>query len=132
MNIIADTNVLVRAAVEDDPTQTSVAKRILKEADPLVVGRHALCEFAWVLSRTYKFSRTEIRSALRKLLDAENVVFDGATTDAGLKVLEAGADFADGVIAYEGRWLGGEMFVSFDKKAVAALEKQGQRVKLLR
>jgi len=131
MNVIADTNVLVRAAVGDEPAQTPVAKRILKEAEQVVVGRHALCEFVWVLSRTYKFSRAEIRSALRKLLDAENVVFDGATTDSGFETMDAGADFADGVIAYEGRWLGGEEFVSFDQKAVAALEKQGQRVRLL-
>ncbi len=31
--------------------------------------------------------------------------------------VDAGGDFADGVIAYEGRWLGGETFVSFDRKA---------------
>jgi predicted nucleic-acid-binding protein len=27
-------------------------------------------------------------------------------------------EFADGVIAFEGKWFGGETFVSFDKKAV--------------
>jgi predicted nucleic-acid-binding protein len=46
-------------------------------------------------------------------------------------VLEAGGDFADGVIAYEGHWLGGETFVSFDKKAVALLKKQAQSARLL-
>ena len=46
--------------------------------------------------------------------------------------MQSGADFADGVIAYEGHWLGGETFVSFDKKAVAAVEKQGQKAKLLK
>jgi predicted nucleic-acid-binding protein len=45
--------------------------------------------------------------------------------------MEVGADFADGVIAYEGAWLGGETFVSFDKKAVAAVAKRGQKAKLL-
>jgi len=35
------------------------------------------------------------------------------------------------VIDFEGRWLGGDTFVSFDKKAVAALEKLGQKVRLL-
>jgi predicted nucleic-acid-binding protein len=48
-----------------------------------------------------------------------------------LKVLAAGGDFADGVIAYEGSWLGGETFVSFDKKAVALLKSQGQKARLL-
>ncbi len=51
--------------------------------------------------------------------------------EAGLSVLEAGGDFADGVIAYEGNWLGGETFVSFDKKAVALLTAQGQSARLL-
>ncbi len=36
--------------------------------------------------------------------------------EAGLSVLGTGGDFADGVIAYEGRWLGAEELVSFDKK----------------
>jgi hypothetical protein len=49
-----------------------------------------------------------------------------APADAGLAVLNAGGDFADGVIAWEGRWLGGETFVSFDKKAVAMLARPGQ------
>jgi predicted nucleic-acid-binding protein len=48
-----------------------------------------------------------------------------------LAVLEAGGDFADGVIAYEGAWLGGETFVSFDKKAVTLLTDQGHSARLL-
>ena len=51
--------------------------------------------------------------------------------EAGLAALDAGGDFADGVIAYEGQWLGGETFVSFDKKSVALLKKQGQQARLL-
>jgi hypothetical protein len=36
------------------------------------------------------------------------------------------------VIAYEGAWLGGETFVSFDKKAVSAITEQGIKARLLR
>ena len=50
---------------------------------------------------------------------------------AGLAVLNDGGDFADGLIAYEGNWLGGETFVSFDKKAVSLVVKQGQQARLL-
>jgi predicted nucleic-acid-binding protein len=50
---------------------------------------------------------------------------------AGLVVLEAGGDFADAVIAHEGQWLGGETFVSFDRKAIASLTAQGQKAQLL-
>lgn len=40
-------------------------------------------------------------------------------------------DFTDGVIAYQGHWLGADEFVSFDKKAVALLKAQGKRARLL-
>ncbi len=39
-------------------------------------------------------------------------------------MLEDGGDFADGVIAFEGRRLGGETFVSFDRLAVKRLGAQ--------
>ncbi len=46
-------------------------------------------------------------------------------------MLDVGGDFADGVIAYEGSWLGAETFVSFDKRAVKLLEAQGKAARLL-
>jgi predicted nucleic-acid-binding protein len=70
-------------------------------------------------------------AAIRALLTAANVEMNRPAVAAGLSVLEAGGDFADGVIAYEGQWLGGETFVSFDKKAVALLDTLGQRARLL-
>ena len=42
----------------------------------------------------------------------------------------AGGDFAGGVIAYEGDWLGAEEFVSFES-AVSLLQSQGTRARLL-
>jgi predicted nucleic-acid-binding protein len=42
-----------------------------------------------------------------------------------------GRDFADGVIAYECKWLGAETFVSFDKKAVATLSLAGFSARVL-
>jgi predicted nucleic-acid-binding protein len=51
--------------------------------------------------------------------------------DAGLVVLDAGGDFADGVIAYEGKWLGAETFASFDKRAVEMLTAQGLAARVL-
>jgi len=52
--------------------------------------------------------------------------------DAGLSMLKAGGDFADGLIAYEGNWLGGDTFVSFDKQAVSLLSPQGKQARLLK
>lgn len=48
-----------------------------------------------------------------------------------MNILDLGGDFADGMIAFNGQWLGGETFVSFDKKAVKLIEKQGSATKLL-
>jgi predicted nucleic-acid-binding protein len=47
-------------------------------------------------------------------------------------VLKAGGDFADGLIAYEGNWLGGGTFVSFGKLAVSLLSAQGKQAMLLK
>jgi predicted nucleic-acid-binding protein len=65
------------------------------------------------------------------LLAAENVQTNHPAAEAGLAMLEAGGDFADGVIAYEGRWLGAETFVSFDKKAVEMLSAAGVSARVL-
>ena len=75
--------------------------------------------------------RAEIVKSVAWILGAGNVVTDTARLKRVWKLWNAGADFADGVIDYEGRWLGGDTFVSFDKKAVAAIAKQGAQTKLL-
>lgn len=131
MNMIADTNILIRAVVEDEPEQTKLAQSALSSAEQVILGRHALCELAWVLRSRYRARRSDIAATIRRLCLAKNVVLDRSAVEMGLAMLEAGADFADGVIAYEGAWLGGETFVSFDKKAVEVIAKQGIKAKLL-
>lgn len=131
MKITVDTNVLVRAVVRDDERQARVAAKLLREAELIAVTLPCLCEFVWVLRRVYNFGQQDISAALEALLSASNVVVNRPAADAGLAVLNAGGDFADGLIAYEGTWLGGEAFVSFDKKAVSLLAKQEQQAKLL-
>ena len=131
MKIIADTNVLLRFVLDDDPEQYKLALDAMEKSEAVAVTNHALCEMAWVLRSRYGVSRAAIAVTIRGLLETKNVVLDSATVNAGLTALEAGADFADGIIAYEGRWLGGETFVSFDKKTVAAIAKQGLNTQLL-
>jgi predicted nucleic-acid-binding protein len=131
MKIIADTNVLMRAVLDDDVVQSRASRRALSSADQVVISRHAFCEMVWLLRQRYKMSKAEIDKVIHGYLEADNVITDTSAVQAGLEAMNAGADFADGVIAYEGRWLGGETFVSFDKKAVAAIVKQGMKAKLL-
>lgn len=131
MRITADTNVLVRAAVQDDPHQAQQAAELLQEADSVAVPVPVLCEFVWVLRRGYKKSSSDISDAIHRLMNSANVVMNRPAIEFGLSVLNAGGDFADGVIAYEGDWLGAEEFVSFDSKAVSVLQSQGTRARLL-
>jgi predicted nucleic-acid-binding protein len=131
MRIVADTNVLLRAAVRDDPKQTRPAAHALRTADLVAIPVAALCEFVWVMRSGYKSPAAEVARSIRSLIDSENVVTDRPAVEAGLEFLDKGGDFADGAIAYEGRWLGAEEFVSFDKKAVSLLKSQGKRARLL-
>jgi len=131
MKIAVDTNVLVRAVIGDDPHQSAVAAKTLRAATVIAVPVPVLCEFVWVLRRVYALAVPDIAEAVRALLDTGNVVVNRPAADAGLAMLEAGGDFADGAIAYEGRWLGGETLVSFDKKVVALLSSQGHPATLL-
>jgi predicted nucleic-acid-binding protein len=131
VKIAVDTNVLVRAAVRDEPEQTTAATRLMGRAKMVAIAVPSLCEFVWVLRSVYRFQSPEIAKAIRTLLAAANVETNRPAIDAGLAVLDAGGDFADGVIAYEGRWLGTETFVSFDKKAVEMLAGLGESARVL-
>ncbi len=131
MKITADTNVLVRAAVQDDPLQAYQAMQVLQSAELVAIALPTLCEFVWVLSRGYKKSSAEIEHAIQILFDCYNVSMNRPAVEAGLKMLRAGGDFADGVIAHNGYELGAEDFVSFDQKAVAIMQAQGKPAWLL-
>jgi predicted nucleic-acid-binding protein len=107
------------------------AVRLLRGAEAIAVVLPCLCEFVWVLRRLYGFATQDVSAALAALLDAGNVMVDRPAAEAGMAVLDAGGDFADGVIAHEGRWLGAETFASFDRRAVALVAGQGHRAELL-
>jgi predicted nucleic-acid-binding protein len=131
MKITADTNVLVRAITEDHEQQSRAAQTALKKAELVAIPLPALCELVWVLSQGYKIPSADIAEAIRRLINGANVAVNRPAAEAGLAVSDAGGDFADGVIAHEGNWLGAEIFVSFDKKAVRLIEAQGVAAQLL-
>jgi predicted nucleic-acid-binding protein len=91
----------------------------------------ALRELVRVLSQAYKVSAADMGEAIQRLMNAANVLVNRPAVDAGLGMLEAGGDFADGVISYEGSWLGAATFVSFDKEATKLLAVQDGSVRLL-
>lgn len=131
MKITADTNVLLRLVMGDNEAQGTAAIAAMENATLIAISVHSLCELAWVLGGKYDMPRNDIAASIRSLVAAENVVVNQPAVAAGLAILDAGGDFADGVIAFDGQWLGGETFVSFDRKAVKLIEGQGTTARLL-
>jgi predicted nucleic-acid-binding protein len=132
VKITPDTNILVRAIVGDDPRESRAARSVLDRAELIALTVPTLCELVWVLSRGYRIGKDDLTEAIRRLADSANVAVDRAALEAGFVMLQAGGDFADGAIAYQGRWLGGEVFVSFDRKAVKLLAAQGKKASIPR
>lgn len=131
MRITAETNVLVRAIVADEPKQARLAQSALARADLIAIGPTTLCEFVWVLSRGYGIPSADIAAAIRGLIGSANVEVNRPAVEAGLALLDQGGDFADGIIAFEGASLGGAMFATFDKDAAKRLKKLGRDTLLL-
>jgi len=90
LRITADTNILVRAAVGDDPGQSRLAAEVLRGAELVAVTLPMLCEFVWVLARGYGVEAGAIATAIRRLVDGASVRVDRPAVDAGLAVFEAG------------------------------------------
>lgn len=131
MKIVADTNLFVRALTGDDPRQSPIAQAEMANADTVAVALPALCEVVWVLSTNYRFAPNLIAEGIRRITSGTNVAVNRPALEAGLRQLEAGGDFADGAIAYEGRQLGADVFLSFDRKAVRLLQAHGESARLL-
>jgi predicted nucleic-acid-binding protein len=131
LKITADTNVLLRSVLQDDPYQGPLATKTLNHADLIAIPLPVLCEYVWVLRRTYKESSSVVADSIERLLSSPNIAVNKPAVEAGLATLRAGGDFADGVVAHEGQWLGAETFLTFDAKAVTLLNSQGIPATLL-
>jgi len=131
VRVTVDTNILVRATVGDDPEQERIAAELLRTAELIAVPLVVLCEFVWVTRHAYRRGHMEIGEAIRELVASPVVRVDRPAVEAGLAMLAAGGDFADGVIAFEGRRLGGEVFASFDRAAIQLVTDAGSETLLV-
>ena len=102
----ADTNILARAFLEDDSTQSKKAQKFLEEManlGELFISSYAILEFAWVL-KVKKFTREEIYNALITLCDSTGITI--GNIEVVLLALEkykkGKADFGDYMIVTEG------------------------------
>lgn len=120
-----DTNVLVRYLAQDDEAQSAAAAQVIDGFTPEAPGfvsQVALVETVWVLTRSYRMTRSAIADTVEALLRARELVIEGA--EAGYLALatyrSTKADFSDALIAHGGRLAGCRETVTFDKGAASA------------
>lgn len=118
-----DTNVLLRLVVADEPEQTRAAELAVRQAadtgTPLLLNLVVLCEFAWVLRRSYGYSRAEIADCIETLGNSPALMFQDPVLVAGAtQWLRMGGDFADAIVAGVNRSLGTGTTLTFDRTAL--------------
>ena len=120
-----DSNVVVRYFVQDDHDQATRAASVidgLTVAIPGFISTVTWAEIYWVLTRTYKFNRTDVIEKLAALLNAEEIRAESpAAVAAAVFHARRGADFADTLIDIAARHAGCTQIVTFDKRAAAKL-----------
>ena len=123
--IALDTNVLVRALLQDDALQSPKAQGRMAaaaEGEGLFLSAFALLELAWVL-RSLKVPKTQVIETLRRLLATAGItVGHRPQVAAALDAFDSGkGDFGDYLIHQDGAFNGAQAFLSFD----AILKKEG-------
>lgn len=109
-----DTNIFVRLAARDDPSQLETAYQLIEE-EFLVVPTVVL-EAEWVLRSAYGMDRQSIADEMRDVLGLEKAnLVSGKALHAALTRFEEGADFADALHACLAAEAGATDFVTFDK-----------------
>jgi predicted nucleic-acid-binding protein len=118
-----DTNVVVRYLVQDHPTQSAAATRLMERvlsADlPGLITDITLCEIVWVLTECYGADRDRIESVIEGLLASRQLVVEDAETvwNALRDWRASSADFSDALIGRQVIARGGEKTVTFDRAA---------------
>jgi predicted nucleic-acid-binding protein len=116
-----DTNVLVRALVQDDPAQSAHAERLLNEHKTYVPVTVVL-ELEWVLRSRYAFQPKVVAQAIMGIAALPNVVLgERSAVLAAAEKSARGWDFADAL--HHALSAGCDDFVTLD----ASLAKRASR-----
>ncbi|MBD2869168.1 PIN domain-containing protein [Paenibacillus arenilitoris] len=102
---LADTNIITRLLLNDDPLQSEAIVRLIDEDKiTLVVTTAVIAELCWLLKSYYKFSREKIAHALLELLDHEDIIVQEPVVKTALEVHgERNVDFVDAYLAEKSR-----------------------------
>lgn len=115
---IVDTNFLLRFLLRDDPIQSPIAHRYFADTNnTLILSMVTLCEAVWVMKKRIKLRNPVIVTVLQGLAKQSHIKFDRTIFEIGIAFLQAGGDFADGVIAYQVSQFDHAHLLTFDKDA---------------
>ena len=95
-----DTNVIVRYLVGDDAEQAEAAHALIDGLTPGAPGficREVVIEVAWVLERSYRFTRARVAETLMDLTASDSLVVENSddVAVAAHRYREGGAGFSD-------------------------------------
>ena len=117
-----DTNVLVRALVQDDAAQSARAQRLLRDQQ-VFVPVTVMLELEWVLRSRYAYPAAVTAKAIEKIAALENVVVgECEAVLAAAGKMARGWDFSDAL--HHALSAGCEEFATFDTDFV----KQARRL----
>lgn len=116
--VAVDTNVLLRALVEDPvaPAQCKIARERLQRSKSVYIAQIVQVELVWVLRRVYDFSVEEIAHVLGRLqAHAAYLLQASDAFDAALNQFRAGLGFSDAIISFEANRVDRPL-LTFDRK----------------
>lgn len=121
-----DTNILLRATLDDDPIQSPLARELLSslgERRRGFVNIPVLVEFFWVLRSRYRLPHERLARMMRELLEVQHLEFEALeTVGKAVAIYESrAADFPAAVIAMRNREFGTDTTFTFDRNAARAL-----------
>lgn len=114
-----DTNVLVRMIVKDDELQARKALQYIKKHKEIFISHLVLCEFSWVCSTCYDFTKVELLKVIDHILRTDHFVFEQTDTlwSALHEYKVSNADFSDCLLGAIAKHRGSVHVGTFDKKA---------------
>ena len=124
-----DTNVLVRALVQDDAVQARSAAESLGSG-VVYIPVTVILELEWILRSRYDFSSTLIADAIDKLAHLENaIVGEQEAVIVAARRLRLGWEFADAL--HHALANGCDEFVTFDRSLARRAKRDATALKIV-
>ena len=116
-----DTNVIVRYLVNDNAEHAEAARALLDEltpANPGFICREVIVEVAWVLERSYRFTRTRVAEVLMDLTASDSLIVENSADVAAAahRCRQGAAGFSDLMILTAAEREGASPLYTLDRR----------------